>query len=151
MMPGRVQTTIAGCCFRHCSRFTIARRTVVADHPLDRRSHVVVARFSEGFPAGDSAFAAAGLARRGIEPALPLAYVTVFNETIGAEMLAVGFLTRVVAVMIAVEMAVIAWTFFPKFGWDLAWLRIRPDVGVFAVALRGGGPYSVDRRLGWEI
>src|SRR6266545_207954 len=46
------------------------------------------------FEQGITAFAAAGLARRGIEPALPLAYVICFNETIGAVMLAAGFLTR---------------------------------------------------------
>lgn len=102
---------------------------------------------------GISAFAAAGLARRGIEPALPLAYVIVFNETVGAVMLAVGFLTRVVAVMIAIEMAVIVSVYVPKFGWTLPGYEYALMWGlvVFAVALRGGGPYSVDRRLGWEI
>jgi putative oxidoreductase len=105
------------------------------------------------FEQGITAFAAAGLAKRGIEPALPLAYVIVFNETIGALMLACGFLTRVVAVMIAVEMAVIAYVYVPKFGWTgpgyeyvLMWGLIS-----CAIALRGGGPYSIDRKLGWEI
>jgi putative oxidoreductase len=69
------------------------------------------------FEQGIAAFAAAGLARRGIEPSLPLAYVICFNETIGALMLATGLLTRVVAASIAIEMAVIAWIYVPKFGW----------------------------------
>jgi putative oxidoreductase len=105
------------------------------------------------FEQGISAFAAAGLARRGIEPSMPIAYLIVFNETIGALMLAAGFLTRVIAVSIAIEMAVIAWVYVPKFGWTgpgyeypLMWGLI-----AFAIALRGGGPYSVDRKLGWEI
>src|SRR5712671_6288536 len=72
------------------------------------------------FEQGISAFAAAGLARRGIEPSMPIAYLIAFNETIGALMLAAGFLTRAIAAS-------------------------------FAIALRGGGPYSVDRKLGWEI
>src|SRR6266481_1704901 len=70
------------------------------------------------FEQGISAFAAAGLARRGIEPSMP-----------------------------------IAWVYVPKFGWTgpgyeypLMWGLI-----AFAIALRGGGPYSVDRKLGWEI
>jgi len=105
------------------------------------------------FEQGVGAFAAAGLARRGIEPALPLAYVICFNETIGAVMLAAGFLTRLVAASIAIEMAVIAWVYVPKFGWTgpgyeyvLMWGLV-----TFAIALRGGGPYSLDRKLGWEI
>src|SRR3982074_2796697 len=44
------------------------------------------------FEQGISAFAAAGLARRGIEPSMPIAYLIVFNETIGAPMLAGGLL-----------------------------------------------------------
>lgn len=105
------------------------------------------------FEQGVAAFAAAGLARRGIEPALPLAWVICFNETIGGLMLAAGFLTRVVAAMIAVEMAMIAWVYFPKFGWTLPGYEYALMWGLvtFAIALRGGGPYSVDRRLGWEI
>lgn len=105
------------------------------------------------FEQGISAFAAGSLARRGIEPALPLAYLIVFNETIGALMLAAGFLTRVVAAMIAIEMAVIAWVYFPKFGWTLPGYEYALMWGLvtFAIALRGGGPCSVDRKLGWEI
>jgi putative oxidoreductase len=102
---------------------------------------------------GIAAFAAAGLARRGLEPAMPIAYVICFNETIGAVMLAAGFLTRLVAASIAIEMAVITWVYVPKFGWTgpgyeyvLMWGLV-----CFAIALRGGGPYSVDRKLGWEI
>jgi putative oxidoreductase len=105
------------------------------------------------FEQGISAFAAAGLARRGIEPALPLAYVIVLNETIGAVMLAAGFLTRIVAVSVAIEMAVIAWTYVPKFGWTGPGYEYALMWGLIAVAiaLRGGGPYSVDRKLGWEV
>jgi putative oxidoreductase len=105
------------------------------------------------FEQGISAFAAAGLARRGIEPALPLAYVIVFNETIGGLMLAAGLLTRLVAASIAIEMLVIAWVYYPKFGWTGPGYEYALMWGLlaFAIALRGGGPYSLDRKLGWEI
>jgi putative oxidoreductase len=105
------------------------------------------------FEQGISAFAAAGLARRGIEPAMPFAYLICFNETIGALMLAAGFLTRLVAASIAVEMAVIAWVYVPKFGWTGPGYEYALMWGLVcvAIALRGGGPYSVDRKLGWEI
>jgi putative oxidoreductase len=106
---------------------------------------------------GVAAFASAGLARRGIEPSLPLAYVIVFNETVGAICLMLGLFTRVIAAIIAVEFAVIAFhASFPNgFGWT------RPGGGweypflwglvIFAIALRGGGPYSLDRLIGREI
>lgn len=100
---------------------------------------------------------AGGLARRGIEPALPFAYVIFFNETIGAICLMLGLFTRPIAAIIAVEFAVI--TFVAHFhngfgfsspggGWEypLMW-----GLFIFAIALRGGGPYSLDRKLGKEI
>jgi putative oxidoreductase len=98
-----------------------------------------------------------GLASRGIEPALPFAYVVFFNETVGAVFLAIGFLTRIVGPMIAIEFLVItfvahfpngfAWT-SPHGGWEypLLWGLV-----IFAVSLRGGGPYSIDRAIGTEL
>jgi putative oxidoreductase len=100
---------------------------------------------------------AAGLARRGLEPALPLAYVVLFNETIGAVCLILGLLTRVVAASIAIELTVITFVVYwpngfrfttPGGGAELPFLW---GLMVFAVALRGGGPYSLDRKIGWEI
>jgi putative oxidoreductase len=106
---------------------------------------------------GVTAFAANSLARRGIEPALLFAYVIFFNETIGAICLVLGLFTRVIAAMIAVEFFVI--TFFAHFsngfgfsspggGWEypLLWGLV-----IFAIALRGGGPYSLDRLIGREV
>jgi putative oxidoreductase len=105
------------------------------------------------FTQGVSAFAAAGLARRGIEPALPLAWVIVFNETLGGIMLALGLFTRFVAAMIAFEMLVIVWAYWPKFGWTLPGYEYALMWGLicFALALGGGGPYSLDRKLGREL
>jgi putative oxidoreductase len=105
------------------------------------------------FSQGVAAFAAAGLARRGIEPALPLAYVVAFLETVGGACIALGLFTRFFAVAVAIEMAVITWAHMPKFGWTspgyeypLFWGLI-----MLAIALRGGGPYSLDRRIGKEL
>jgi putative oxidoreductase len=108
---------------------------------------------------GDTSVAsfAAGLARRGLEPAIPLAYVVFFNETIGAICLILGLLTRVVAASIAIELAIITFVVY----WPNGFRFTSPGAGaeftflwglmVFAVALRGGGPYSLDRKLGWEV
>jgi putative oxidoreductase len=106
---------------------------------------------------GVAAFAANAMARRGIEPAIVFAYVVFFNETIGAILLMLGLFTRVIAAIIAVEFAVI--TFVGHFhngfafsssggGWEypLMWGLI-----IFAISLRGGGPYSLDRLIGREV
>jgi putative oxidoreductase len=66
---------------------------------------------------------------------------------------ALGLFTRFFAVAIAIEMAVIVYQYLPKFGWTtpgyeypLMWGLI-----MLAIALRGGGPYSLDRTVGREL
>ena len=106
------------------------------------------------FNQGVAAFAAAGLQKRGIEPALPLAVLVAILETIGGVCVALGLFTRFFAAAIAIEMAVITSVHYPiGFGWinrgyeyPLFWGLI-----MFAIALRGGGPYSLDRRIGKEL
>jgi putative oxidoreductase len=102
-------------------------------------------------------FAANSLARRGIEPSLPLAYWIFFMETIGAICIILGLFTRFFAVALIVQFLVIIFVahWGAGFGWN------RPGGGweypLFwgliwvAIALRGGGPYSLDRKLGREL
>ena len=103
--------------------------------------------------AGIGPTAANALAKRGIEPAEPLAVVLILLETVGGLFVALGLFTRFFAAAIAIEMAVIVYQYWPKFGWTgpgyeypLMW-----GIVMFAIALRGGGPYSVDRLLGREL
>ena len=103
--------------------------------------------------AGIAATAATALARRGIQPAEPLAVVLMVLETIGGLCVALGLFTRFWALGIAIEMGVIAWQYFPAFGWTrpgyeypLMWGLV-----MLAIALRGGGPFSVDRAMGREL
>jgi putative oxidoreductase len=102
-------------------------------------------------------FAQQSMAKRGIEPALLVAYIIFINETVGAACVILGLFTRFFAASIAIEMAVITFLVFlphgygftlPGGGWEypLLWGLI-----FFAIALRGGGPYSLDRKLGWEL
>lgn len=104
-----------------------------------------------------AAFAANSMARRGIEPALPMAYAVWFLETIGAICIMLGLFTRVFAVAIGIEFLIITFHahYAAGFGWN------RPGGGWeyplfwgliwLAIALRGGGPYSLDRKLGREF
>jgi putative oxidoreductase len=103
--------------------------------------------------AGIGPTASGVLAKRGIEPAEPLAVVLMLLETVGGLCVALGLFTRFFAVGIAIEMAVIVYQYVPKFGWTgpgyeyaLMWGLV-----MLAIALRGGGPYSVDRKLGREL
>jgi putative oxidoreductase len=102
-------------------------------------------------------FAQQSMAKRGIEPALLIAWLIFINETIGAVCIILGLFTRLFAASIAIEMAVI--TFFvlyphgygftqPGGGYEytLLWGLI-----FLAIALRGGGPYSLDRLIGREL
>jgi putative oxidoreductase len=109
----------------------------------------------KGFSATIEAFAAGSMARRGIEPALYAAYAVFFLETIGAVMIMLGLFTRFIAAALAIEFAIITFVaHWPqgfaaaRGGWEypLFWGLI-----MFAIALRGGGPYSLDRKLGWEL
>ena len=105
-------------------------------------------------------FAANSLARRGIEPSVPLAYAVFFLETIGALCIILGLFTRVFALAIGIQFLLIVFNAhwgtglkdfpwnrqgggweYPLF-WGLIWV---------AIGLRGGGPYSLDRKLGREF
>jgi putative oxidoreductase len=102
-----------------------------------------------------AAFAVSSMARRGIEPALPVAYLIFFLETVGAVCIMLGLFTRIFAMAIFIEMLVIAfvanWSLgfsAAKGGWEypLFWGLI-----FLAIFLRGGGPYSLDRKLKFEF
>jgi putative oxidoreductase len=87
---------------------------------------------------------------RGLQPAWLVAGLILFNETLGGLFVAVGFLTRLCAASIAVEMAVITWGFVPE-GYGRLEYTLMWGLIMFAIALGGGGAYSIDRKLGWEI
>jgi putative oxidoreductase len=54
-----------------------------------------------------TAFAANSMAKRGIEPALAAAYAVWFLETVGALCIMFGFLTRLIAGVVFIELLVI--------------------------------------------
>jgi putative oxidoreductase len=103
---------------------------------------------------GAQAVAANTLARRGIEPALAFAYVLIVLETVGALLIMLGLFTRPVAVALVLEFAVIIYQHAPN---GFAWINRGYEYPLFwgliflAIALRGGGPYSLDRALRREI
>ena len=69
------------------------------------------------FVMGISKTAEFALVRRGIQPAEPLAAALITLETLGGLCVALGLFTRFWAAAIFVEMMVIVWAYWPKFGW----------------------------------
>ena len=103
--------------------------------------------------AGVGPVAANALAKRGIEPAEPLAIILIALETLGGLCIALGLFTRFFAAAVTIEMMVIVYHHLPVFGWTQRGYEYPLFWGLvmLAIALRGGGPYSLDRKLGREL
>jgi len=102
-------------------------------------------------PAGQAVL----LARDGWDFGIPLALLLIFVELVGGICIALGLFTRFFAAGVAIEMGVL--TFYQYFSHGFSWLRTGYEYtllwGVIslAIALRGGGPFSLDRKIGREL
>ena len=102
---------------------------------------------------GVDATAQMALVKRGIYPAEPLAIILIAIETLGGLCIALGLFTRFWAAAATIEMVVIVYHHLPTFGWSQRGYEYPLFWGLvmLAIALRGGGPYSVDRLIGREL
>ena len=110
---------------------------------------------SAKFKVGADAVAANVFAKNGIEPALMWAYIVMFMESVGGVCLIIGLFTRFVAAALAIEMLVaLLFVHLPKGyaagGGGYEYVLLIGAV-CFVIAIRGGGPYSVDRAIGKEL
>jgi putative oxidoreductase len=89
----------------------------------------------------------------GLPFAPALALFVALLETFGGLAVAAGLATRLVAPMLAVQMAAICLALGPTYPWIDRGIEYPLLLGVvaLAIAMRGGGPWSVDRRLGVEL
>jgi putative oxidoreductase len=98
---------------------------------------------------------AAGFAKLGLEPALPLAILVGATEFFGGLLVAIGLLTRPAAVGIVAIMAVSVFHVHLKNGffWGSGGYEYPLLWGIVALAIvfRGGGALSVDRKIGKEF
>ena len=93
-------------------------------------------------------------AKLGFEPAVLVFWVLLVVEFVGGICLAAGLLTRFWAAAITIEMLVIVNLYIPNgFGWlargyeyALLWGLV-----TLAVWIKGGGEYSLDRKIGVEL
>ena len=103
---------------------------------------------------GVTATANMALVKRGIAPAEPLAIALITLETLGGLCIALGLFTRFWAAAAAIEMLVITCLYWKT---GFAWLQRGYEYTLlwglmcFAIALRGGGPYSLDRKIGVQL
>jgi putative oxidoreductase len=96
-----------------------------------------------------------GMGRMGLEPAYPLAVYIALLELVGGTLLALGYLTRLVAIQVIGFMVVAA--FYVHLGNGFLWIKGGYEYPLFwgivalAILFRGGGPLSVDRLIGKEF
>lgn len=107
------------------------------------------------FKIGAAAVAANIMAKNGLEPALGFAYAAMALELIGGACLIIGLFTRFFAAALAIEMliALIAYHLpkgYAAGGGGYEYVLLIGAV-CFAIAMRGGGPYSVDAKIGKEL
>lgn len=107
------------------------------------------------FKIGASAVAANIFAKNGFEPALAWAYLAMFIELFGGVCLIVGLFTRFVAAVLAIEMLIALLVVhlprgYAAGGGGYEYVLLIGAV-CFVLAIRGGGPYSVDRLIGREL
>ena len=107
--------------------------------------------FTEGAVEG----LAGGLTKLGLEPAYPLALYIALLELVGGLMLALGLFTRLIASLVVGFMAVAA--FHVHWGNGFLWIQKGFEYPLFwglvciAIVIRGGGPMSLDAKMGREF
>lgn len=98
---------------------------------------------------------AVSLVTRGYFPSPEWAYFLLFIEVVGPVCVALGLFTRFFAAALAIELGVMAlYEFAPHgFNWNDKGFEYALLWGLvfFAIALRGGGPWSLDRKIGREL
>jgi putative oxidoreductase len=95
------------------------------------------------------------MAKQGLEPSSAFAAAAMVLETIGAACIVLGLFTRFFAAALAIELLIAflvvhlaAGFAVGKGGYEYVLLL---GIALFAIAIRGGGPYSVDRLIGKEL
>jgi len=95
------------------------------------------------------------MAKSGLEPATAFAVAAMVLETVGAVCVIIGLFTRFFAAALAVELAIALLAVHLKAGFAVSKggfeYVLLLGIVMFAIAIRGGGPYSVDRLIGREL
>ncbi|HLI20043.1 MAG TPA: DoxX family protein [Stellaceae bacterium] len=87
----------------------------------------------------------------GVQPAAVMALCVTAIESLGALCIVLGFLTRLWAAALAIELAVISFVVMLPQGYFRAEPFLLWGLLAFVIALKGGGRCSIDRLIGWEL
>ena len=95
------------------------------------------------------------MAKQGLEPSSVFAAAAIFLENVGALCILVGLFTRFFAAALAIELLIALLVVHLKNGFGIGQggyeYVLLFGVATFFIAIRGGGPYSVDRAIGKEL
>jgi putative oxidoreductase len=100
-----------------------------------------------GSPAG----VAGGLEKSGYYPGIFWAYVIIMAEIVGGALLALGLFTRLVAAVLVIEFVNVVYVDYMNRGTAGARYSFVLLIIYIFFMIRGGGPYSLDRKLGREF
>ena len=107
------------------------------------------------FGVGLNAVATNIMGKNGLEPAVAFAAAAMFLESVGGVCIAIGLFTRFFAAALAIEMAIAFASVHGSKGFAAAQggfeYVLLLGLVFFVIAMRGGGPYSVDRLIGREL
>ncbi len=95
------------------------------------------------------------MAKQGLEPAAAFAVAAMILETVGAVCIIFGLFTRFFAAALAIELGIAFLFVHLKAGFSVSSggfeYVLLLGIVTFAIAIRGGGPYSVDHLIGKEL
>ena len=91
----------------------------------------------------------------GFAPASGFAYAAMFLETVGAVCVMLGLFTRFFAAVLTIGLGIVFVMVHLPYGFEVGQngfeYVLLEGVVMFAIALRGGGPYSLDRIIGKQL
>ena len=95
------------------------------------------------------------MVKQGLEPGALFAFLAMFLETVGGICIIFGLFTRFFAAALAIEMGIAFLVVHlphgfsaAKHGYEYVLLL---GIVMLAIAIRGGGPYSLDAKIGKEL